>query len=163
MAVSGTLPFLAQDGDGAELFAFFTFVRLVRQPIMSVRTVSSNGVNQRSILSSWADLWRDVWQDIDAWSGLELKGHTTIEAARSGLITIDNRAGNDFWIARGNSRCSQDRLQMVRRGQVHQTKPSIIARFVFKKSSLMTLRRKSCLQERQSSQRCGSWFASMVR
>ena len=53
--------------------------------------------------SAWADLWRDVWCEIDAWGGLgdnlsvrKVKAHTTPHAVLAGIITADDRAGNDL-------------------------------------------------------------------
>ena len=53
--------------------------------------------------SAWADLWRDVWCEIDAWGGLGdnfsvrlVKAHTTPQAVLAGIITADDRAGNDL-------------------------------------------------------------------
>ena len=53
--------------------------------------------------SVWADLWRDVWCEIDVWGGLgenlsvrKVKEHTTPEAVVAGIITADDRAGNDL-------------------------------------------------------------------
>ena len=67
------------------------------------------GVNQRgrkateASTSAWADLWRNVWCEIDAWGGLgdtlsvrKVKAHTTPEAVLAGVITADDRAGNDL-------------------------------------------------------------------
>ena len=53
--------------------------------------------------SAWADLWRDVCSEIDAWRGLgdtllvrKVIAHTTLEAVLAGVITADDRAGNDL-------------------------------------------------------------------
>ena len=67
------------------------------------------GVNRRgrkataTSASAWADLWRDVWCEIDACGGLggnlsvrKVKAHTTPEAVLAGVITPDDRAGNDL-------------------------------------------------------------------
>ena len=66
-------------------------------------------VNQRgrkaneASTSVWADLWRDVWREVEAWGGLgdtllvrKVKTHTTPEAVLAGVITTDDRAGNDL-------------------------------------------------------------------
>ena len=67
------------------------------------------GVNRRGRMatatsaSAWADLWRDVWREINAWGSLgdnlsvrKVKAHTTPEAVLAGVITPDDRAGNDL-------------------------------------------------------------------
>ena len=67
------------------------------------------GVNQRgrkateASTSAWADLWRDVWREIDAWGGLgdslsvrKVKAHTAPEAVCAGVISAEDRAGNDL-------------------------------------------------------------------
>ena len=53
--------------------------------------------------SAWADFWRDVWHEIDAWGGLgdslsvrKVKAHTNPEAVMAGVISADDRAGNDL-------------------------------------------------------------------
>ena len=109
--VSGTLPYLIQDVDGAELFGFFMFLRFARAPAQYVTDSSfvEDGVNKRGRASTvastaaWADLWRDVWREIDAWGGLgdslsvrKVKAHTTAEAVRAGAITAEDRAGNEM-------------------------------------------------------------------
>ena len=78
VTVSGTLLFLIQDVDGAELFGLFMFLRIARAPAQYVTDSSfvEQGVYQRgreatvASASAWADLWRDVWCEIDAWGGL---------------------------------------------------------------------------------------------
>ena len=107
VTVSGTLPYL----DGAELFGFFMFLRVARAPAQYVTDSSfvEEGVNKRgraatvASAAAWADLWRDVWREIDAWGGLgdnlsvrKVKAHTTSEAVLAGVITADDRAGNDL-------------------------------------------------------------------
>ena len=101
VTVSGTLPFLIQDIDGAELFGLFMFLRIARAPAQYV--TDSSFVEQGVSTSVWADLWRDVWCEIDAWGGLgdnlfvrKVKAHTTPEAVLAGVITADDRAGNDL-------------------------------------------------------------------
>ena len=111
VTISGTLPFLIQDVDGAELFGLFMFVRIARAPGQHVTDSSfvEQGVNRRgrkataTSASAWADLWRDVWCEIDACGGLggnlsvrKVKAHTTPEAVLAGFITLDDRAGNDL-------------------------------------------------------------------
>ena len=107
VTVSGTLPFLIQDVDGAELFGLFMFLRIARALAQYVTDSSfvEQGVNKRgrsASTSAWADLWRDVWCEIDAWGGLgdklsvrKVKAHTTLEALLAGIITADDWAGND--------------------------------------------------------------------
>ena len=53
--------------------------------------------------SARAESWRDVWYEIDAWGGLgdnfsvrKVKAHTTPEAVLAGVITADDRLGNDL-------------------------------------------------------------------
>ena len=111
VTVSGTLPFLIQDVDGAELLGLLMFLRIARAPAQHVTDSSfvEQGVNQRgrsatvASTSAWADLWRDVWCEIDAWRGLgdnlavrKVKAQTTPEAVLAGIITADDRAGNDL-------------------------------------------------------------------
>ena len=111
VTVSGTLPFLIQDVDGADLFGLFMFLRIARAPAQYVTDTSfvEQGVNQRgrsateASTSAWADLCRDVWREVDAWGGLgdnfsvrKVKAHTTPEAVLAGIITADDRAGNDL-------------------------------------------------------------------
>ena len=89
VTVSGTLPFLIQDVDGAELFGLFMFLRIARAPAQHVTDSSfvEQGVDQRgrsateASTSAWADLWRDVWCEIDAWRGLG-DNFATREASR---------------------------------------------------------------------------------
>ena len=76
--VTGTLPYLTQDVDGAELFVLFMFLRIAPAPAQYVTDSSfvEQSVNQRgrkvteASTSAWADLWRDAWREIDAWGGL---------------------------------------------------------------------------------------------
>ena len=111
VTVSGTLPFLIQDVNAAELFGLFMFLRIARAPAQHVTDCSfvEQGVNQRvrsateASTPAWADLWRDVWCGIDAWGGLgenlsvrKVKAHTTPEAVLAGIITADDRAGKDL-------------------------------------------------------------------
>ena len=102
---------LIQDVDGAELFGLGMFLRIARAPAQNVTDSSfvEQGVNQRgrsateASTSAWADLWRDVWCKIDVWGGLgenlsvrKVKAHITPEAVLAGIITADDRAGNDL-------------------------------------------------------------------
>ena len=111
VTVSGTLPYLIQDVDGAELFASLMFLRLARAPAQYVTdsSIVEQGVNKRgragtvSSAAAWADLWRDVWSEIAAWGGLveslsvrKVKVHTSADAVAAGLITAHDRAGNDL-------------------------------------------------------------------
>ena len=77
VSVSGTLPFLIRNVEGAELFDLFMFLRIA-QAVAQYVTDSSfveQDVNFRGRkvteagASAWADLWRDVWREIDAWGG----------------------------------------------------------------------------------------------
>ena len=78
VAVCGTLPFLIQDVDGAELVGVFMFLRIAQAPAQYVTDSSlvEEGVDQRgrkateASTSAWADLWRDVRREIEAWGGL---------------------------------------------------------------------------------------------
>ena len=106
VSVSGTLPYLIQDVDGAELFALLMFLRIAFAPAQYVTDSSfvEQGVNQRgrkateASTSAWADLWRDVWREIDECGGLgdKVKAHTAPEAARAGVISAEDRVGNDL-------------------------------------------------------------------
>ena len=110
VTVSGTLPFLIQDVDGAELFGLFMLLRIAHALAQYVTgSFVEQGVNQRgrkateASTSAWADLWRDVWCEIDAWEGLgdtlsvrKVKAHTAPEAMLAGVITADHLAGNDL-------------------------------------------------------------------
>ena len=87
------------------------FLRIARAPAQHATDSSfvEQGVNQRGRLateastSASADLWRDVWCEIDAWGGLgenlsvrTVKAHSTPEALLAGIITADDRAGDDL-------------------------------------------------------------------
>ena len=39
---------------------------------------------------------RDVWREIDAWAVRKVKAHTAPEAVCAGVITAEDRAGNDL-------------------------------------------------------------------
>ena len=75
VSVLGTLPFLIQDVDGAELFGLFMFLHIARAPAQCVTDSRfvEQGINQRgrsateASTSAWAELWRDVWCVIDPW------------------------------------------------------------------------------------------------
>ena len=97
--VSGTLRFFIQDVDGPELVALFMFLRSARA---SAQYVTNNGEQ----IPPWRSHGRtfgttfgvrlmlgSVWWNRSARKG---KAHTTLKAGHTGLITADDRTGNDL-------------------------------------------------------------------